>query len=61
VRTEELRKEWKILAGTPRRKSPLEMNMRSGEYIKIDLQGRQSENVEWIQLAYNVVWWQVLV
>jgi hypothetical protein len=47
VRTEELRKEWKILAETPRRKSPLEMNMLSGEYnIKIDLQGRQSENVE---------------
>jgi hypothetical protein len=61
VHTEELRKKWEILVGTPRRKSPLEMNRRGGEYnIKIDLQGRQSENVEWIHLAHNVVWWQAM-
>jgi len=36
--------------------------MRRGEYnIKSDIQGRQSENVEWIQLAHNVVWRRFLV
>jgi hypothetical protein len=47
--TRRTEKEIGDFSRTPLRKRSLEINMCKGEYnIKINLQGRQRENVDWI-------------
>jgi hypothetical protein len=57
----EERKVYQVLVGKPEGKSPLgRLGRRCKNGIKRDLRETEWENVEWIQLAQDRDWWQIL-